>query len=395
MACTAGNSWRHCAAAWVGLLLLCGPGCGSRPADLSPGEPPPIPVTLTLPTESSLPMQYSDTGQVACPESVQIQAQVSGYLKSVEFRDGQQVKAEQVLYQIDPALYQAAVDSAQAQLASAAATLLQAETEYEARVRAGPAITKIELDRSRAQRDMAQAAEAIAQAALTKAKIDLDYATIRSPINGRISKTNVTTGALISPLGNRVLTTVVSTDPMYVYFHVDERSLLQALQTARKNGQSANLADVKELNLKVMVRLDDPSLKPLEGVLDFIDNQVDPQTGTIAARAVVDNPEEILTDGMFVLATLLGKESQPVMLVPDVAIGTSLGQKFVYVVDDQDFAHYRPVEVGRTQGNMREILPSSNPQIGLSKNDRIVVEGLIRVRDGAKVQPAPAAAAGS
>lgn len=369
-------------------LVAIGPGCTQKAPALA--ELPPPEVTIGQPVVKEVTDSFEFTGNTAAVEEVQIRARVSGYLKSVHFTEGEEVEQGELLFQIDPDEYQAAVDRAEAEAArqdamvkKSSADLARTQQLFQKGVR-----TREELDQDAAAFAVAQAGLAGAQANLRQAKLDLAYTRITAPISGRMSKANVTPGNLIQPGGseNTVLSTIVRLDPIYAYFTVDERTMLRYQDQARSQGRPTRVENVKEWKAPVDVGLANEDGFPHRGILDFVDNRIDPSTGTILARAVFDNRDRALTPGLFVRVRLPFGEPHQAVLITDRAIGTDQGQKYALVVDRaagerQNVAEYRPLRLGALHDGLRVV------ESGLTANDWVIVNGIQRVRPGITVAP--------
>lgn len=316
------------------------------------------------------------TGRLEAPESVELRPRVSGYIDKVSFREGTLVKKGDLLFQIDPRPFQAEVHRLEAQLAQAKAN--QVRTANEAargdRLRATNAISAELADARSAAATEARAQVAATQAELDNARLNLSFTQITAPIDGRVSRADVTAGNLVNA-GQTLLTTLVSTDKVYAYFDADERVYLKYMKLARAGGPNARGTSPVYLGL---TGEDD---FPHQGQLDFLDNQVNPQTGTIRGRAVFDNQDGLYTPGLYARLKLVGSGTYPAALIKDEAVGTDLGKKFVLVVGADSKAAYRSIELGPKLEGLRIV------RSGLAKGDRIVVNGLQRVRPGDPVDP--------
>jgi len=375
------------------VLLAVSFGCSQRVAPVS--EAPPPEVTVNQPTEREFAESVEFTGRTRAVEDVEIRARVSGHLLSVDFTEGEEVEKDQVLFQIDPRPFQATLEAAVAEVARVEAALAKATADLarNQQLRDNDAITEQQLDAAIAQEGVASASVDGAKAEVTRAQLDLDFATILAPVSGRVSRAFVTKGNLISTgaAGAEPLTTIVSVDPMHVFFDVDERSLLRIQKENReqrkKEGGDLNpkLADVK---WPVNIGLANEVGFPHKGVLDFVDNRVDANTGTIRVRARFDNQARYLIPGLFVRVQLPTSEPRNHVLIPDRAVGTDLGQKYLMVVDEKNVAQYRNVTLGvRTPDGLRIV------EKGLSPGESIIVDGLQRARPGVTVDPHTARAA--
>jgi RND family efflux transporter MFP subunit len=346
----------------------------------APTLPPPT-VTVSHPLEQDLADYVEFSGQTAAVKSVDVRARVWGYLQSVNFTEGALVKKGDLLFRIDARPYQALVNQARSKIAQDQAQLKHNDALYERsqKLRLRGAATQEDLDKALADRDSIQATMMADQADLEAKQLDLDFTRIEAPISGRVSRFEVTEGNVVQSgqNGGTLLTTIVSVDPMYVYFDVDERTLL----LVRRQVQSGQMKNVQESAFPISVGLADEPNFPREGSVNFMDNKVDPGTGTLRLRANVKNHDGMLTPGLFVRCHLPLGEPRRTLLVSEQAMGSDQGQKYVYLVNDKNEIVYRPVKVGRLYGGLRVI------EDGLSKSDKVVVIGLQRVQPGAKVEP--------
>jgi RND family efflux transporter MFP subunit len=321
------------------------------------------------------------TGRLEAVESVEVRPRVTGYIESVNFTEGSTVKKGDLLFVIDPRPYRAELSKAEAELARAVARseLAVADEGRSAKLLDIKAVSREEYDsRINAARE-AKADVAAARAAVDSAKLNLEFTRITAPIGGRVSKAVVTAGNLVTGGSNAatLLTTVVSLDPMYVTFEGDEQIYLKYNELSRR-GERASSRDAAN---PVLMGLANETDYPHHGSMVFVDNQVDPRTGTIRARAEFQNKDGYLTPGLFARVKLLGHNSYRAVLVDDRAIGTDQSQKFVYVIDAENKVTYRPVQVGRLTDGLRIV------QKGLQAGETVVVNGLQRVRPGVVVAP--------
>ncbi|MBB2496014.1 multidrug efflux RND transporter periplasmic adaptor subunit MexE [Aquipseudomonas ullengensis] len=316
------------------------------------------------------------TGRLEAPESVEVRPRVSGYIDRVAFREGSLVKKGDLLFQIDPRPFEAEVKRLQAQVQQARAS--QTRTANEARrgerLRQSNAISA-ELADARASTALeAQAAVAAAQAELDNAALNLSFTRITAPIDGRVSRAEITEGNLVGA-GQSLLTTVVSTDKVYAYFDADERVFLKYVELARQSGSQTRDAS------PVYLGLSSEDGNPHLGQLDFLDNQVNPKTGTIRGRAVFDNRDGQFTPGLYARLKLVGSGTYSAALIKDEAVGTDLGKKFVLVLGKDNTVQYRAIELGPKVEGLRIV------RNGLAKGEQIVVNGLQRAMPGATVDP--------
>ena len=363
------NLWRYPLTLAAAVVLV---ACGKAPeANLNRAAPK---VTVAAVIEQPLNEWDEFTGRLEAPESVEIRPRVSGYIDRVAFDEGSLVKKGDLLFQIDPRPFQAEVHRLEAQLAQARAN--QTRTANEAargdRLRATNAISAELADARSAAATEARAQVAATQAELDNARLNLSFTQITAPIDGRVSRAEVTAGNLVNS-GQSLLTTLVSTDKVYAYFDADERVYLKYVAMARAGGPDARGST------PVYLGLTGEDGFPHLGRLDFLDNQVNPKTGTIRGRAVFDNKDGLYTPGLYARIKLVGSGTYDAALIKDEAVGTDLGKKFVLVVGADRKVAYRAIELGPKLEGLRIV------RSGLAKGDRIVVNGLQRVRPGAEV----------
>ncbi|HXH09466.1 MAG TPA: efflux RND transporter periplasmic adaptor subunit [Alphaproteobacteria bacterium] len=343
--------------------------------------PPPPQVTVSQPVVREV-VEWDDfTGRLEAVEMVEVRARVSGYLQSVHFTDGELVKKGALLFVIDPRPYQAELNRAQAAFEQAVARYEQARKDF---ARAQPlvksrAISQEEFDtRASEQRQAAEAVQA-ARAAVEAARLNVEFTQVRAPIGGRISREYVTVGNLINggTGDSTLLTRIVSLDPIYGYFDIDERSFLKYTQLWRNGTHPVAGRET----VPVYLGLANESGFPHQGRLDFIDNRLDPHTGTMTARAIFPNPDLRLVPGLFARIRVPGSDRYEALLIPDEAIGTDQTQRFVFVVNAQNTVEYRKVTPGPLIDGVRVI------REGLKPEEWVVVNGVQRVRAGVQVEP--------
>ena len=351
----------------------------SRAEDKAPAAPPLQAVTVAPVPEREISEWDEFTGRLEAVDQVEIRPRVSGYIQRVTFTEGREVRKGEVLFQIDPRPYQAELARTQAELdrAKSAAALAANDVRRADPLVKAQAISREEYDSRTSAEAQGGASVKAAEAAVETARLNLEWTRVRSPISGRVSNALVTPGNLVEAgQPATLLTTVVSLDPMYVYFDSDEQTYLRYAGRARNNGP--NWRDGK---LVVHLGLANEEGYPHEGRLDFVDNQIDPNTGTIRTRAVFSNKSRALTPGLFARVKLVGDHKRKALLVRDAAIGTDQDRKFVLVLGPGDSLVYRPVVAGRLVDGLRII------DSGLQPNEKVVVNGLMRVRPGMKVAP--------
>jgi multidrug efflux system membrane fusion protein len=321
------------------------------------------------------------TGRFQAVDSVEVRPRASGYIDEVKFREGQTVKKNDVLFVIDQRPYQADYERARAglELARSQFELAKLEAARAQKLKDSGAVSREELDTRVSQLNQQEANVSAAKATLDSAALLLSFTKVLAPIDGRIGRAEVTKGNLVTGgnEGGTLLTTIVSVDPIYVYFEGDENAYLR-YQAMARDGERTSSRDEQN---PVRVGLADESGFPHEGRMDFVDNQLDVRTGTIRARAVLSNKEGRFTPGLFARVQLLGSAEYDAVLVDDRAIGTDQSQRFVLVVGPNDTLQYRPVQLGRNIEGLRVI------RKGLSAGDQIVISGLQRVRPGMQIKP--------
>ncbi len=354
-------------------------GCGRNDAaaQSAAGMPPPQ-VTVAQVLQKQVTEFDEFTGRFEAIDRVEVRPRVSGYISSVNFTEGSEVKKGDVLFVIDQRPYAAELKRAQAQLnqAKSALTLARSEKVRATNLLAQHAISQEEYDTRTSGDEQAEANVQLAEAALDTAQLNMTYTKVTSPINGRVSRANITLGNLVTN-GQTLLTTVVSLDPIYVRFDGDEQAFLRSEKQAKDNAAAGN----KEPAAPVLVGLADEPGYPHAGVMVFQDNEVDPQTGTIRIRAKLDNHDRAFTPGLFARVRLLGEKKYNALLINDSAVGTDQTVKYVLVVGADNKVQYTPVKLGPVIDGLRVV------REGLKADDTIVVNGLQRVRPGSPVTP--------
>jgi len=323
---------------------------------------------------------HAYSGRLEAVDRVSVRPLVSGTLTAVHFDDGALVKQGDVLFTIDPRPYQAAVDKARAQQAAARARKAYTASELQRgqRLLAANAIAKSDLAQKRNAARMAAADEAAADAALRAARLDLEHTEVRAPISGRVSRAEVTLGNVVQAgSGAPELTTLVSVDQLYASFDMDEQSFLRFMGRARGAGDK---------DVPVRLGLEDEQGYPRHGRIAFVDNGLNPSSGTIRVRAVFDNTDGRLLPGLYARIHVGSGAARPALLIDETAIGTDQDKRFVLVVDEHNKTAYRQVTLGAMQSGRRVI------EQGLRPGERIVVNGLQHVRPGDPVSPRPALA---
>jgi multidrug efflux system membrane fusion protein len=367
-------------------VLLCLSGCVKQNND--PKGPPPPHVTFNHPVVGPVMEWDVYPGRLEAVDEVQIRSRVSGYLQSIHFKDGAEVQKGDLLFVIDPRPYEAALHQAEAELLRAQTHLELAKNDAEraTRLLKSKAISEEEADaRAKAEKE-AEAALNSQKAAVAAARLNVDFTRITAPISGRISRKMITEGNLVN--GNQgqstLLTTIVSLDPIYCYFDADEQSALK-YQTLLRTGK---MHTVGTNQIPAEFELSNETNFPHHGFIDFVENQVNPTTGTLRMRAVFPNPgpQRILQPGYFGRVRVPGSEEYQGLLIAEQAVGTDQSQKFVYTLSSSNTVQYTPITMGPPYKGMRVV------KDGLTPESKVIVNGLMSIRPGATVVPQEAPA---
>jgi RND family efflux transporter MFP subunit len=375
-----GLSTRRIASALVLGCCLGLAACTRAPAD-APAPAPPA-VMVSYPVERDV-TDYADfTARTAAVEAVGVRARVWGYLDKVNFTEGTLVKKGDVLFEIDARTYQVALQQAEGNLAAMDARLkrLDADLGRAQQLVGKGAVSREEYDKIAGDRGEAAASIRALQAAVDRARLDLAFTKVTAPVSGRISRTLVTVGNLVQSgdqSGGTLLTTIVSVDPMYAYFDVDEHTVLRVRQLVREGKADSP----RDGGVPVWLGLANEEGHPHRGTIDFVDNQVNPSTGTMRLRGVFPNKDQVLAPGLF--ARVRGPLGRPykALLVSERALDTDQGQKILYVINEKNEVASRPVRVGALHDGLRVIADGVRP------GERVIVNGLQQVRPGVTVEP--------
>jgi RND family efflux transporter MFP subunit len=379
------------ALACAGCLALLTTGCGRTEATLATAPPPPE-VKVAKPTAREIVDYFQFPGQTAAVGEVEIRARVTGYIVKVNFEDGQQVKKGDLLFEIDPRPYQAALEQAKGELARLKAMEVKAKTNVgrsEGLLPSG-AVSRDAYEQHVENLAIVRASIQAAEAAIRNAELNLEFTKVVSPIDGRVSRRRITEGNLVQTGTDdaMILTTVVTTEPLYVYFNIEEPVLLKYLASLWQAEGKSLLSRIKELAIPVEIGLDTEEGFPHVGRLDFVDNRVDRGTGTIQARGVFEKPDPSLAPGLYVRVRIPFGKPRPALLVPDRAIGTDMTQKYLLAVNAKNGVERRLVTASSLHEGLRVI------ESGIGPDDRIIVDGLQRAgeelrraRENARVHP--------
>jgi RND family efflux transporter MFP subunit len=343
-----------------------------------PPAPSPPPVTIAKPVQKEIVEWDEYTGRTDAVDSVDVRPRVSGYIDNITFKAGDLVTKGDLLFVIDPRPYQAVLDQANGQLRQAEAQQQLSEANFAraSKLRSTNVISKEEYDTNLAQKAQADAQRVAAEAAVNSAQLNLDFTQLKSPISGRISREQVTVGNLVQA-DTTLLTTVVSIDPIYTYFNVDERTVWKYVEQIKKGQRS----DARMAKSPVYVQVEGEKGFPHEGVIDFVNNTFTSSTGTLQVRGQFPNSDGFLIPGAFVQVRVPGTPKYQAILITDRAVGTDQGQKFVLVIDADNIVQTKPVELGPDIDGLRVV------RSGLKGDENVIINGIVNARPGAKVAP--------
>ena len=368
------------------ILLAVGlSGCSEKPPQQAAAAAPPV--TVAQPTKRTVTDWDEFTGRFEAVEEVQVRARVGGFVTSVEFRDGAFVKTGDLLYVIDARPFEAVADQADGQLsdARAKAELAKRELDRALTLNQTQAVSDSIVDQRRQALQAARAAEMQAAGALKAAHLNIEFTHVVAPIGGRVSRHLVSVGNLVqgSEGTSTLLTSIVSLDPIYIYFDMDEATYLKNNRLYFEGKRPSS----RENPNPVQVSLTGETKPSHDGKVDFLDNRLDVSTGTLRGRAVIPNKDFSILPGQFGRVRLIGSSPYDALLLPDTAIASDQSRKIVFVVKDDDTVEARQVTLGPLDEGLRVI------REGLKPEDRVIIDGLQRARVGAKVSPHPAPAA--
>ena len=363
----------------VVLLAVTLSGCDGKPAPQAAAAPPPV--TVAQPAKRTVTDWDEFTGRFDAVEEVQVRARVGGFVTHVEFRDGAFVNAGDLLYIIDPRPFEAVAEQADGQVsdARAKAELAKRELDRALTLVQTSAVSESTVDQRRQALQAAKAAQTQAEGLLKAAQLNIEFTHVAAPIGGRVSRHLVSIGNLVqgSEGGSTLLTSIVSLDPIYIYFDMDEATYLKYNRLYFEGKRPSS----RENPNPVQVTLTGEAKPSHDGKVDFLDNRLDVSTGTLRGRAVIPNKDFSILPGQFGRVRLIASAPYDALLVPDIAIATDQSRKIVFVVKDDDTVEAKPVTLGPLDEGLRVI------REGLKPEDRVVVDGLQRVRVGAKVTP--------
>lgn len=365
------------------LLAVSLSGCGDKPPQQAAAAPPPV--TVAQPTKRTVTDWDEFTGRFDAVDEVQVRARVGGFVTNVEFRDGAFVNTGDLLYIIDSRPFEAVAEQAEGQLSDARAKgeLAKRELDRALALNQTQAVSDSIVDQRRQTLQAAKAAETEAEGALKAAQLNIEFSHVIAPMAGRVSRHLVSVGNLVTGSdngGGTLLTSIVSLDPIYVYFDMDEATYLKYNRLYFEGKRPSS----RENPNPVQVTLTGETKPSHDGKMDFLDNRLDVSTGTLRGRAVIPNKDFSILPGQFGRVRLIASAPYEALLLPDTAIATDQSRKIVFVVRDDDTVEAKPVVLGPLDDGLRVIREGLKPQ------DRVIVDGLQRVRVGAKVSPHPA-----
>jgi len=368
------------AVALIALVLAFTAGCRRA---FAPPPPPPPSVTVSRPLQRDVIQWDQFSGYLSSPKTVTVNARVSGLIEQAPFQEGAIVHQGDLLFKIDPRPYQADVDNKAAAVAQAKATADKTKADFarSTLLLKAEVVARADYDSTKASYGEADASLKAAEAALEISRLNLEWTEVRAPITGRVSRMNVTVGNLVIGGTGQVtpttLTTIVSIDPLYCYINVPESVALRFQKLALQENKSS----VQAARVACYMQLENETNFPREGVIDFVDNQVDENTGTVQIRCDFANPTTILTPGLFALTRIPASDRYQALLIPDAAVNSDQNERYLLVVGTNDIVQRRSVKLGALFGSLRSITD------GLSPDERVIVNGMLSAMPGAKVDP--------
>jgi len=372
----AGASSRPFACSSAAALVVMLSACGQ---DNHYVAPPPPKVTVAVPVQEKVTRYVEATGYASAINSTNVVARVQGFLQKINYKDGDEVKEGATLFTIEPYPYQLKLEQARAAQSGAQATLKQAELEYDrqAELASRLAASKQALDNATANRDSARARLKQAEVDSAQAELNLGYTQVKAPFDGIVTARLVSPGELVGANAPTQLATIVQTAPIYVNFSINEQEALNIRADMRRLGISQE--DLKQYPIEVGLQTDEGY--PYRGTLNYVSPSIDRATGTLAVRAILPNTDHVLVPGNFVRVRVGAADEQPSLLVPDAALGSDQGGRYLLVLDQNNTVEQRKVTVGPRVGDLRVI------EAGLKPDDRIVIAGILRAIPGQKVDP--------
>jgi RND family efflux transporter MFP subunit len=366
------------AIAFVASIFAILPGCKRV---VAPQAPPPASVTVSQPLQHDVIRWDQFSGYLSSPKTVTVSARVSGLIEEAPFQEGAIVHAGDLLFRIDPRPFQADLDNKKAAVAQARALAEKTRADFarSTELLKAEVIARSDYDNTKASYGEAAASLSAADAALETSRLNLEWTDVRAPISGRISRMNVTVGNLVNGGSGQMtaLTTIVSIDPLYSYINVPESAALRYQQLALKENKSS----VAGANVACSLQLENETNFPHQGVIDFVDNQVDVNTGTQQIRCVFSNPTTIMTPGLFAVTRIPASDHYQALLIPDAAVNTDQDERYLLIVGANNVVQQRPVKLGALFGTLRSITD------GLKPGERVIVNGMQSAQSGAKVVP--------
>jgi RND family efflux transporter MFP subunit len=348
---------------------------------IAPQAPPPPTVSVSQPLQRDVIRWDQYSGYLSSPQTVTVNARVSGLIEEAPFQEGAIVHAGDLLFRIDPRPFQADVDNKKAAVAQAKAMAAKTKADFERSIQLVRAqvIAQADYDTTKATYLEAAASLSAAAAALETSRLNLQWTDVRAPITGRISRINMTVGNLVNggSVQATALTTIVSIDPLYCYINVPESAALRYQELALKE----RTGNVARANVGCFLQLENETNFPHQGMIDFVDNQVDVNTGTQQIRCVFANPTTILTPGLFAVTRIPASGRYQALLIPDAAVNTDQDERYLLIVGANDVVQQRPVKLGALFGTLRSISD------GLKPGERVIVNGMQSAMPGAKVNP--------